>query len=65
MNIAIITRPGVTQLYKEDANFIQSESHPDLSNSSEPCKASRALSRKSSSEGNASGKGKSSVTNYR
>ena len=50
---------------KEDANSIQSESHPDLSNSSEPCKASRALSRKSSSEGNASGKGKSSVTNYR
>ena len=36
---------------KEDANFIQSESYPDLSNSSEPCAsaASRALSRKRSS----------------
>ena len=46
---------------KEDAHFIQSESHPDLSNFSEPCTsaASRALSRKSSSEGNGSGKGKS------
>ena len=46
---------------KEDAHFIQFESHPDLSNSSKPCTsaASRALSRKNSSEGNASGKRKS------
>ena len=36
---------------KEDADFIQSESHPDLSNSSEPCTsaASRAVSRNRSS----------------
>ena len=36
---------------KDDANFMQSESHPDLSNSSEPCTsaASMAVSRKSSS----------------
>ena len=36
---------------KEDADFIQSESHPDLSHSSQPCTsaASRAVSRKRSS----------------
>ena len=45
---------------KEDAHFIQSESHPDLSNSSEPCTsaASRAVLHKRSSEGDASGRGK-------
>ena len=43
---------------KEDADFIQSESHPDLSNSSEPCTsaASRAVSRKRSSEVSTSGR---------
>ena len=43
---------------KEDADFIHSESHPDLSNSSEPCTsaASRAVSRKRSSEVSTSGR---------
>ena len=43
---------------KEDADFIQSESHPDLSHSSEPCTsaASRAVSRKRSSGASTSGR---------
>ena len=43
---------------KEDADFIQSESHPDLSHSSQPCTsaASRAVSRKRSSGASTSGR---------
>ena len=43
---------------KEDADFIQSESYPDLSNSSKPCTsaARRAVSRKRSSEVSTSGR---------